>query len=419
VYFESDVRGPTEPGSFAPMHPSARKGFRSRHGFDPIEIFNPASPRFWKTNPAAWKLFEDYRVDEVVRMHRRLLALAEEIRQRRPGFGVMVTMLDQIGSPDLRISQGVDMRRIIALKKEFDFTLVVEDPMARWSEDPRRYHGIADTYRQLLGEDFSLDVNILSFRSETTPTPFPTLVQSGIEAFQLYRISSMEVDRTLVYAESSINPQDIPFLAFASTGRATIKRTVTGYVITAPHSLSIQLSARQRFLRIDGVVRTAAGDGRFLIPAGRHVITLEKTGEGLFDPNTLHATLISCTGNVLSIEEGERSISFSYESGERCYATTNKKPLEIYIDGEMVKVPIREGIERYSVQLPPGRHRARIVTEGTVSYSINLTSLWSSTFIVLFGAVSLILLLFLYTIVRLRRRRSSRLPAIPFARGPQ
>jgi hypothetical protein len=236
-------------------------------------------------------------------------------------------------------------------------------------------------------------------------------VQSGIEAFQLYRISSGVVDRTLVYAESSINPQDIPFLAFASTGKAEIRRTADGYIVSAPHSLSLQLSARHRFVQVDGVVRTAAGDGRFLIPAGRHVITLGKQGEGFFDQNTLHATLISCTGNLLSIEEGERSISFSYDSGERCYATTNKKPLEIFIDGELAAVRIREGIERYSVELPPGRHRARIVTTGTVSYSINITSLWSSTFIVLFGAVSLILLLFLYMVVRLRRRRSiSRLP---------
>jgi uncharacterized protein YdaL len=417
TYFESDVRGPQEPGSFAPMHSSARAEFRSRHGFDPKEIFDESSPRFWKRNAAAWKLFEDYRVDVVVRMHRRLLSLAHDIRRSRPGFGVMVTMLDQIGTPDLRRSQGVDMRRIIALKKEFDFVLVVEDPMSRWSEDPRRYHEIAATYRELLGDDFALDVNILGFRSETEPTPFPTLVQSGIEAFHLYRSSSSEVDRTLVYAESSINPQDFPLLASASTGRAEIRREGDGYVVQSPHSLTMQLGRSQRFIRVDGVVRTAAGDGRFLIPAGRHVISLEEKGEGYFDPNTLHATLISCTGNVLSIEEGERSISFRYESRERCFVTTNKEPIDVYIDGVKKKVPIREGVERYSVQLPPGRHSVRIVTEGAVAYSINLTSLWSSSLIVLFGALSLVVLIFLYIMVRIRRRRLPAATVTSSARG--
>ncbi|MBE0644624.1 MAG: DUF2334 domain-containing protein [Bacteroidetes bacterium] len=419
LYFESDVRGPMEPGSFAPMHPSARAEFQQRSGFDPKELFDAASPRFWKKNPAAWRLFEDYRVDVVVRMHRQLLTLADEIRRSRPGFGVMVTMLDQIGTPELRRSQGVDMRRIIGLKKEFDFTLVVEDPMSRWSDDPRRYHQIAAVYHELLGDDFALDVNILSFRSESNPTPFPTLVQSGIEAFHLYRATSSEVGRTLVYAESSVNPQDFPFFAFASTGRAIIRRTDAGYVVAAPHALTLQLNRNQRFVRVDGVVRTAAGDGRFLIPAGRHVVTLEKEGEGYFDPNTLHATLLSCTGKLLSLEEGERSIFFSYESQERCFVTTNKEPIEVIIDGEGVDVPVREGIERYSVQLPAGSHQVRIVTEGTVSYSINLTSLWSSTFIVLFGIVSLILLLFLYTIVRLRRHRIGRAQAASVGGGAQ
>jgi hypothetical protein len=195
-------------------------------------------------------------------------------------------------------------------------------------------------------------------------------------------------------------------------GRADIRRSGDGYIVISPHSLTMQLGRSQRFIRVDGVVRTAAGDGRFLIPAGRHVISLEKKGEGYFDPNTLHATLISCTGNVLSIEEGERSISFRYESGERCFVTTNKEPIDVFIDGEWKKVPIREGVERYSVQLPPGRHSVRIVTEGAVAYSINITSLWSSTLIVLFGGLSLVILFFLYIAVRVRRRRQ---PAVSTA----
>ncbi|MCZ7556018.1 MAG: DUF2334 domain-containing protein [Bacteroidia bacterium] len=417
VYFESDVRGPAEPGSFAPLHPSARAEFRKRYGFDPLTLFDPASPKYWKNNSAAWKLFEDYRVDVVVEMHRKLLALAEDIRRARPGFGVSVTMLDQLGSPDLRRSQGVDMLRIIALRKEFDFTLVVEDPMARWSEDPRRYRAISAAYRKLLGDDFALDVNILSFRNESTPTPFPTLMQSGIEAFMLYHVTSSEVDRTLVYAESSINPQDFPMLAFASTGRASVRRSEDGYIVSSPHSLTLQLSEQQKFILVDGAVRTAAGDGRFLIPAGEHRIVVGDKGERLFDANTLHATLISCTGNVLAIEEGERSISFAYESDERCYIAINKEPLEIWVDGKRVEVSVREGIERYSLRLPAGKHTVRVVTAGTVAYSINVTSLWSSTIIVLFGGVSLFFLLLLYALVRLRRKRHARTTMYPETRG--
>ena len=163
---------------------------------------------------------------------------------------------------------------------------------------------------------------------------------------------------------------------------------------------------------VDGQVRTAAGDGRFLIPAGRHTITIEAEGESLFDPNLLHASLLSCTGNVLSIDEGERSVAFTYESTERCYITINKKPVEVYVDGRRIEAPIREGIERYSVQLPDGHHDVRLVTQGTVSYSIDLTSLWSATLIVVFGLVALLILLLMYFVMRVRRRRHP-LPAVP------
>ena len=412
TYFESDVRGPAEPGSFAPMHPSARSEFSRRNGFDPITLFDQNSPRYWKTNPAAWKRFEDYRVDKVVEMHRSLLQLAYEIRKGRPGFAVVVTMLDNLGTPDLRRSQGIDIERILDLRKEYPFQLAVEDPMARWSEMPARYRTIAARYRELLGDDFSLDVNILSFRTKEKPTMFPTLAQSGTEAFALYQVSSSEVRRTLVYSESSINPQDLSWLSFASTGQARITREGKYYRVQSPVSLTLHLSAQQKFVLVDGAVRTSAGDGRFLIPAGSHTVKLEAEGEALFDANTLHASLLSCTGNVLAIEEGERSVAFTYESVERCYITINKKPIDVYVDGKRVDAVVREGVERYSVALPHGHHSVRLVTQGTVSYSIDLTSLLSSTFIVLFGVTALLILIAMYIIVRIRRRTDPA-PAVP------
>jgi uncharacterized protein YdaL len=416
TYFESDVRGAAEAGNYSPMHPSARREFARRRGFDPALLFDSESTKYWKRNPEALRQFEDYRVDVVVEMHRRLLQLAHEIRRERPGFSVLVTMLDNLGSPELRASQGIDIERIIALRRQYPFTLIVEDPMARWSEDPRRYHEIAQKYRGILGEDFMLDVNILSFRSEERPTRFPTLVQSGIEAFALYHVSSSEVLRTVVYAESSVNPHDFPLLAYASTGMVDLRHVDGGYEVYAPHAVTLQLRSERKFILVDGALRTSAGDGRFLLPAGRHRVQLASEGEEIFASGALHASLLSCTGTLLSLEEGERSVSFRYESAERCYVTINKKPIEILIDGVKQASPVREGIERYSVQLPPGAHSVRIITSSTVAHGIDLTSLWSSTLIVLFGAVALVLLILLYLTSRIRRRRHP-LPVAPPASG--
>ena len=241
-------------------------------------------------------------------------------------------------------------------------------------------------------------------------------MQSGIEAFALYRISSSEVHRTVVYAESSINPHDFPLLSYATTGKVTLRHTEGGYELYAPHSVTLQLNMTQKYILVDGALRTAAGDGRFLLPAGRHDIQLESQGEALFESGVLHATLLSCTGNLLSLEESERSVTFAYESNERCYVTINKKPVEILVDGRRRDIAVREGIERYSLQLPPGQHRVQIITSGAVSYSIDLTSLWSSTLIVLFGSVALVLLFLLYLLSRIRRRKYP-LPISPPASG--
>ena len=47
-----------------------------------------------------------------------------------------------------------------------------------------------------------LDLNILQFRNENIPTPFPTLVQSGIESFEMVQAAAMGADRFSIYSES-------------------------------------------------------------------------------------------------------------------------------------------------------------------------------------------------------------------------
>ena len=59
-------------------------------------------------------------------------------QQEKPHLDVIVTAMDNLGSPDLRPNHGVDVKRIIDLQRRFNFTLQVEDPESEWSKDPRR-----------------------------------------------------------------------------------------------------------------------------------------------------------------------------------------------------------------------------------------------------------------------------------------
>ena len=64
-----------------------------------------------------------------------------------------------------------------------------------------------------------LDLNILSFRKPDVVTPFPTTIQTGTECFQLVRAAALGAPRSTIYAESSVNPQDMMLLsaAYAAT----------------------------------------------------------------------------------------------------------------------------------------------------------------------------------------------------------
>jgi len=70
-----------------------------------------------------------------------------------------------------------------------------------------------------------------------------------------------------------------------------------------------------------------------------------------------------------------------------------------------------KGSDRFSIFLPPGTHEARIMTKSTVSYGIDLTSLWSSSLIVVFGGLAVGLLIIFYLIVRVQGRGPR--PAFP------
>ena len=314
-----------------------------------------------------------------------------------------MTALDSLGTPALRMSQGVDITRIIDLKKRYRFGIVVEDPQSRWSEDPRRYAEIAAKYRELLGNDFMLDLNILSFRTRENPTAFPTLIQTGTEALALVAAATGQVARVVLYAESSVNPQDLPYLSYASASGVDIQRTENTYRISSPSSTALNLGDPQRVITIDGDLHTATSDGRFLIPAGTHLIRTDVSPLRVTS-DSLSTTLSSITGNLLSEEETQRGVDFEYISGPRCLVTVKKPPVALMIDGQEAPLQVLEGTGRFSVFLPEGRHQVRITTTSRISYGIDLTSLWSSSLIVAFGLLATSALIVLYLWVGFSRR---------------
>jgi hypothetical protein len=314
--------------------------------------------------------------------------------------------MDNIGSPELRLNNGVDIGKIIALRSKYHFTLQVEDPQSEWSKDPRRYSVIGQRYRSLVGADvpLMLDLNILQFRDEKKPTAFPTLVQTGIECYELVRSAALGADRFSVYSESSLRPQDLRMLSFAASARARIDHIQGWWKITAPFPVVLELPKQYSAVKSSTGERIISDQGMFFLPAGSHTLLAEQRGTDPFHAESpVTGRLLSLTGLLTDLKNSSRSVTFSYRSETRCLAAFSHRPYTVFVDGKESSEQPAKGYHRYTIMLPQGEHTIIAVLETTVSYGVDITSFWSSWLIVGFGLLSGAALILFYTIVRISR----------------
>jgi hypothetical protein len=337
-------------------------------------------------------------------LHDKFLASLTEIKNNKSDFHIIVTAMDNISVPELRQTLGMEVRDIINLKRKYPFTLQVEDPASLWSTDPRRYLNIWNRYQALLGQadEMMLDLNILSFRG-TAKTIFPTAIQTGIECYQLVNVVSSVTDRSAIYSEATVNPQDFKLLPYAASAQVKMNRIDGGWEVESPHSFTLHIAEEHHEILVDDQKHWSQKGGIFLIPSGRHIIRL--TAEGPFSLDQLGAKIKSITGNLLYEYGSATTIEFGYTSIPRCIVTLNKAPIAIVVDGKSYAPKVLKGSGHYGVILPAGEHRVLAVLESQIAHSVDVTSLWSSSIIVLFGLVSGGILVAFYVIVKVRDRK--------------
>lgn len=408
LYFEA-AEGFKNPNLFTPMHPSAKAEVMKKYGIDLGKIFDPASTFYWKNNSFVQNSITEFRVNELNSVYETLLSTFQQIAQKKNGFEVIVTAMDSFGSPELREYIGVDMKSVIALQKKFNFTLQVEDPEHLWSTDPLRYINIGKYYASLLGGNAKLllDLNILSFRKENVITPFPTLIQTGTESYHLINAASIGAPRFTIYSESSVNPQDMSFFPYAASVNVNYRYLDNGYQFNSPTAFTIELPKEIKVLNIDGYPVAPFRQNLFLVPAGNHTVTFFEQNITSFSTHELQTNILSCTANLLSVSHGMKDLKFVYESDCRTLVSLNKEPTSVKIDNTEYKFVVMKGNDCYSIFLPPGKHYVELIAGDAFSYGVNLTSLWSSTGIAIFGTLAVALLFVMYLSLKLIRKKYS------------
>jgi hypothetical protein len=144
-----------------------------------------------------------------------------------------------------------------------------------------------------------------------------------------------------------------------------------------------------------------------MIPAGNHEIGLSVEAATTFSAHELQTRIMSITGNLLSVRYGLRDARFTYESDCRTLASFNRTPTSVTIDNQPFPCTVLKGNDCYTIALPPGRHDVVLVTGDQFSYDVNLTSLWSSTVIAIFGFLAVSSLALLYIVLKIVKRQTS------------
>jgi hypothetical protein len=406
LYFESG-RGFEEPKLFTPGHPSARLELKRNYGIDLKAAFDSLSPSYWKTNAAVKETIVNYRVQKVKSIYETLLGAFLEITKTKPGFQIIVTALDNFGTPLLREQFGIDMHSILELQKRLGFTLQVEDPESKWSGDPRRYIDIGKQYGKLVDSSkLMLDLNILSFRKKDASIPFPTLIQTGTESFHLIRAASLGAPRLTIYSEASVNPQDLSSFSNALSSEVHYHFTEAGISADAPYPFVLRLPKEITEIIVDGAALPPFRDNRYMIPAGEHSIVIQPQTASTFSAHELQTRIMSSTGDIKSVNYGLRDVTIAYVSNQRMLISLSNMPTTVMVDGAPLDFTVMRGNDCYSIFLPNGTHKVNIITGDKFAYGINITSFWSTTAIALFGAFAISLLLLMYLFLKFIKRSS-------------
>jgi hypothetical protein len=334
LYFES-LEGIGNPARFTPMNNDVRAQFRSRNGFDPIELFGT------RKDAASRKAFLDFRSDLAWKMQEDWLGEVESMRRGKPDLDLILTHVDDRFDPGMRDAIGADAARVLPLLERHSFTFLIEDPATIWNLGPQRYQTLAERYAALTPrrERLAIDLNVV----ERYQDVYPTKQQTGAELFELVHRASVGFQRVALYFESSLQAPDLKLLPSAAA--AVSRMEISGGKTMVESAAGVGIPWKGAAL-VDGKQWPVADGETVWLPAGAHA--LEAAPEGAA-PRVMRLTADLKTARISS----RTAVEFSYQSGARAIAILDRPPIRLKIDGAD-RQPTLAGPK--TLMLPRGQH---------------------------------------------------------------
>jgi len=401
--FDYFAKDPYDPKKFVPMNANVRADFHKRAGFDPIQLFQPTSQRYYKYDHASFEKFMRYRENLVMDMHRKVLTEIEPFR-RAKNLEVIVSTIDSLHSKTVRPGTGLDSRRLVALMKDFDFTLQVQDPSEFWMKPPDHYRRFAETYLKLVKDPsrFMFDVNVVGPR-KIDATTLPTFIATGTELVRTVMAAASSFNRVAIYSEWTVPvDQDWTLLRMALASSSTLSGGGGDWKVAGPEPVLLT-PAEDRDYYMDGRLWPAVSADGVLAPPGKHGLSTLRPWYHFLDPGTMPARLMSISGDLLDARVMPTGLIFRYSSPGRAVAVFNERPRDILVDGRHVRVPLEPGGATWTAMLPAGEHWVAAVTNTKAGVAVNLWGWASASAINALGGLATGLMVLIYFEVRVRR----------------
>jgi len=338
LYFES-LEGYDNPARFTPMNDDVRAEFRARAGFDPLELFDAKSPRYYPNNAAGLAQFLKYRADLAERQQAAWITAIDQIRRQKPQLDLVLTHVDDRFDTSIREKIGADAARVLPLLSQHDFTFLIEDPATIWNLGPQRYPQIAARYRALTPaqDKLAIDLNIV----ERYQDVYPTKKQTGTELFELVHQAAASFPRVALYFENSIQKQDWPLLASAAAEVDRVEETRDKLVVESGGGVEVRWKGPAL---VDGRLWPFSSGSAILLPRGVHVMQPSSNQPPL--------RVLDFNGELKTANAGEGSVEFAYQSSARALARLERPPRKLEIDGLAAEPEMAGSV----LILPRGQH---------------------------------------------------------------
>ena len=392
-----------KPWAMVPLNDDVRRSFRAAYHFDPKELFDSASPHWWKQDKIGWNTFLAYRRKLVTELHRAFLTELKAFASS--GREVIVTMLDSLEHPEVTPDTGIDSSAIVGLMPEFHFTLQVEDPASTWKDPPARYVRLAERYRSILpaGAQFMIDINVVPNRL-VEDTHLPASPAIGVELAATVHAARAASDRVALYGDATVRTTDLDLVSYAAADGAQITSGNLKWSVETPYAIEMVVSSGIRTFYRDNQIWSFWRPGYVLIPPGKHDITASRSWFHWFDSSELTPQVLQVSAPLLSAGVVSGGLTLGYDSPGPVYVCLSKRPAGVYVDGPNATIlPGAREIAAVLV-LPAGNHEVTIAGSKGVGLFLDFVSLISSSLIVAFGTSAIVILAVLYASIRIRRR---------------